>query len=60
MLDSPVLTRVDEWLIQAAKRMGFIDRITPAGRTLGRREAFPDRDSARQYFGQDPVPPFRP
>ena len=50
MLDSPVLTRVDEWLIQAAKRLGFIDRITPAGRTLGRREAFPDRDSARQYF----------
>ncbi|AZL69730.1 MULTISPECIES: alpha/beta fold hydrolase [Pseudomonas] len=50
MLDSPVLTRVDEWLIQAAKRLGFIDRITPAGRTLGRREAFSDRDSARSYF----------
>ncbi|UVM57665.1 alpha/beta hydrolase [Pseudomonas sp. B21-012] len=50
MLDSPVLTRVDQWLIQAAKRMGFIDRITPAGRTLGRREAFADRDSARAYF----------
>ncbi|MBI6899340.1 alpha/beta hydrolase [Pseudomonas putida] len=50
MLDSPVLTRADEWLIQAAKRLGFIDRITPAGRTLGRREAFPDRDSARNYF----------
>ena len=50
MLDSPVLTRVDEWLIQAAKRLGFIDRITPAGRTLGRREAFPDRGSARSYF----------
>ncbi|MFK0089833.1 alpha/beta fold hydrolase [Pseudomonas sp. NPDC090755] len=50
MLDSPVLTRVDQWLIQAAKRMGFIDRITPAGRTLGRREAFADRDTARAYF----------
>lgn len=50
MLDSPVLTRADEWLIQAAKRLGLIDRITPAGRTLGRREAFPDRDSARRYF----------
>ncbi|MGH8383295.1 alpha/beta fold hydrolase [Pseudomonas sp.] len=50
MLDSPVLTRVEQWLIQAAKRMGFIDRITPAGRTLGRREAFTDRDSARAYF----------
>ncbi|NER61931.1 alpha/beta hydrolase [Pseudomonas sp. MAFF212428] len=50
MLDSPVLTRADEWLIQLAKRLGFIDRITPAGRTLGRREAFADRDSARAYF----------
>lgn len=50
MLDSPVLTRVDQWLIRMAKRFGFIDRITPAGRTLGRREAFADRDSARGYF----------
>ncbi len=50
MLDSPVLTRADQWLIRAAKRWGFIDRITPAGRTLGRREAFPDLDTARAYF----------
>ncbi|CAG8870995.1 hypothetical protein PS627_04235 [Pseudomonas fluorescens] len=50
MLDSPVLTATDQWLIRAAKRWGFIDRITPAGRTLGRREAFADRDAAREYF----------
>ncbi|WP_313201842.1 alpha/beta hydrolase [Pseudomonas sp.] len=50
MLDSPVLTRADQWLLRTAKRFGFIDRITPAGRTLGRREAFADRDSARDYF----------
>lgn len=50
MLDSPVLTAADRWLIRAAKRWGFIDRITPAGRTLGRREAFADRDAARAYF----------
>ncbi len=37
MLDSPVLTRADQWLLRTAKRFGFIDRITPAGRTLGRR-----------------------
>jgi pimeloyl-ACP methyl ester carboxylesterase len=35
MLDSPVLTRADQWVIRAAKRFGFIDRLTPAGRTLG-------------------------
>ncbi len=50
MLDSPALTLADQWLIRAAKRFGFIDRLTPAGRTLGRREAFPDREAARAYF----------
>lgn len=50
MLDSPVLTLFDQWMIRAAKRFGFIDRITPAGRTLGRREVFSDMDAARHYF----------
>jgi pimeloyl-ACP methyl ester carboxylesterase len=50
MLDSPVLGLADQLLIRAAKRWGFIDRITPAGRTLGRREAFEDLDAARVYF----------
>ena len=50
MLDSPVLTLADQLMIRAAKRFGFIDRITPAGRTLGRRELFTDMESARQYF----------
>ena len=51
MLDSPTLTFADQWVIRAAKRFGFIDRITPAGRTLGRREAFADFDEALRYFG---------
>ncbi|BAN47933.1 alpha/beta fold hydrolase [Metapseudomonas resinovorans] len=50
MLDSPVLTLADRIVIRAAKRFGFIDRITPAGRTLGRREEFGDLDEARDYF----------
>ena len=50
MLDSPVLTLADQWLIRMAKRWGFIDRITPAGRTQGRREAFADLEQARAYF----------
>ncbi len=50
MLDSPVLTLTDQWVIRAAKRFGFIDRLTPAGRTLGRREEFADRTAARDYF----------
>ncbi|WP_425915028.1 alpha/beta fold hydrolase [Pseudomonas sp. GWSMS-1] len=31
MLDSPVLTLADKIVIRAAKRFGFIDRITPPG-----------------------------
>jgi pimeloyl-ACP methyl ester carboxylesterase len=50
MLDSPVLTLADRMVIRAAKRFGFIDRITPAGRTLGRREEFLDLAEARGYF----------
>jgi len=50
MLDSPVLTLADKIVIRAAKRFGFIDRITPAGRTVGRREEFTDLDEARHYF----------
>lgn len=50
MLDSPVLTLADQLFIRAAKRFGFIDRITPAGRTLGRREAFGDAQEAFEYF----------
>lgn len=50
MLDSPVLGLADQLFIRVAKRLGFIDRITPAGRTLGRREAFADLESARAYF----------
>ncbi|WXL27512.1 alpha/beta hydrolase [Ectopseudomonas mendocina] len=50
MLDSPVLTLPDRLVIRTAKRFGFIDRITPAGRTLGRRERFGDHTEARDYF----------
>lgn len=52
MLDSPVLSRVDQLVIHAAKRFGFIDRLTPAGRTQGRREAFADGQEARRYFAE--------
>ncbi|MGC3581718.1 alpha/beta hydrolase, partial [Pseudomonas aeruginosa] len=35
MLDSPELTLPDPLVIRGAKGFGFIDRINPAGRTLG-------------------------
>ncbi|MBA1233775.1 alpha/beta fold hydrolase [Stutzerimonas nitrititolerans] len=50
MLDSPMPTWLDQAIIWTAKRLGFIDSLTPAGRTLGRREQFASADEAREYF----------
>lgn len=50
MLDAPVLTLRDRLSIRLAKGLGVIDKVTPAGRTLGRRERFADAGEARRYF----------
>ncbi|MDG9856159.1 alpha/beta hydrolase [Pseudomonas nitroreducens] len=55
MLDSPLLTLADQLVIRVAKRFGFIDRLTPAGRTLGRREDFDDFAEALEYFAGKPL-----
>ncbi|MCY1279179.1 Alpha/beta hydrolase family protein [compost metagenome] len=50
LLDSPMLPLPERLVLRTAKRFGFIDRLTPAGRTLGRRETFGDIEEAREYF----------
>ena len=50
MLDSPILTPIERMAVRAGKRWGFIDAITPAGRTQGRRACFSDPDEAQRYF----------
>jgi pimeloyl-ACP methyl ester carboxylesterase len=55
MLDSPMPTWLDQTVIWAAKRLGFIDKLTPAGQTLGRREEFACVEDARQYFAGKPL-----
>ncbi|GEN29061.1 hydrolase [Halovibrio variabilis] len=45
MLDPPLMLGTDAWAMKAAKRFGFIDRITPAGKTLGRRTVWPSREA---------------
>lgn len=45
MLDPPLMLGTDAWAMKAAKRFGFIDRITPAGKTLGRRAVWPSREA---------------
>ncbi|MBU2862804.1 alpha/beta hydrolase [Reinekea forsetii] len=50
MLDVPSLSRFESIMVRAAKKIGQMDRITPAGRTKNRRTHWPDRNSALDYF----------
>ncbi|UYG08591.1 alpha/beta fold hydrolase [Halomonas sp. M4R1S46] len=50
MLDPPLMLGFDALAMKAAKRLGFVDQLTPAGRTLGRRDTWPDRQAMRNYL----------
>jgi len=50
LLDPPLMTGIDSLGLKLGKRFGFIDKITPAGITKGRRSHFPDQVSAIKYF----------
>ncbi len=52
MLDPPLMLGSDAWAMKAAKRFGFIDRITPAGKTLGRRTVWPSREVMASSLGR--------
>lgn len=45
MLDPPLMLGLDAWAMKIAKWLGFVDRVTPAGRSLGRRSLWPDREA---------------
>ncbi|MFK7161157.1 alpha/beta hydrolase [Marinospirillum sp. MEB164] len=46
LLDPPLMFGSDSWGLKVGKRFGFIDRITPAGITRGRRSHWPDLQAA--------------
>ncbi len=50
LLDSPLLSRMRQRGVQLSKKLGWIDNITPARRTQGRRCHWPTRDAAFQYL----------
>lgn len=52
MLDVPTFSRAESWLLAAAKKTGFIDRLTPAHRSRNRRTHWPSREEAIAYFRQ--------
>jgi pimeloyl-ACP methyl ester carboxylesterase len=47
MLDPPLMLGLDAWAMKAAKWLGFVERVTPARQSRGRRTLWPDRDAMR-------------
>ena len=50
MLDAPFLTAFEAIGLNWVKRLGLIDRVTPAGRTLGRQEQWDSLAHTHHYF----------
>ncbi|MBA2652477.1 MAG: alpha/beta hydrolase [Tatlockia sp.] len=50
MLDSPLLGPFKSTVVRLAKSFGFIDKITPASRTRGRREVWQNREQLLLYL----------
>jgi len=50
MLDAPVIGALKGRLLGATKRIGIVDRVTPAGATRDRRAEWSSRDEAKAHF----------
>lgn len=50
LLDSPLIDRVKSNILRLSKMLGFIDRLTPAHRTRGRRRHWHSREEALSYL----------
>lgn len=50
LLDAPLMSRFQGSAVAFAKRVGFIDRVTLAGTTKGRRSTWPSAESALEHF----------
>jgi pimeloyl-ACP methyl ester carboxylesterase len=50
LLDAPVLDRLGSVVVRLAKTLGFVDYITPAGRTEGRQDRWDNTEQALEYF----------
>ncbi len=61
MLDAPVLTPMQAFGFRMLKRWNLADRVTPAGRTDGRRQHWSDQQEAMEYFsGKSLMKRFHP
>ncbi|SDL81982.1 Pimeloyl-ACP methyl ester carboxylesterase [Modicisalibacter muralis] len=50
VLDPPLMVGRDALSLRLAKRLGLADRVTPAGRSLGRRHIWPNREAMHHYL----------
>jgi len=57
LLDAPILGAVKGALLGATKRIGIVDRVTPAAAARERRSEWPSRAAAREHFRVRP--PYR-
>ncbi|MFC3907786.1 alpha/beta fold hydrolase [Legionella dresdenensis] len=55
MIDSPLLNRFKSRIVRLAKKLGFIDRITPAYRTRGRRQTWATYEQLEAYLRDRPL-----
>jgi pimeloyl-ACP methyl ester carboxylesterase len=50
MIDAPVIGALKGRLLGASKRIGIVDRVTPAGATRDRRAEWASREEAKAHF----------
>jgi pimeloyl-ACP methyl ester carboxylesterase len=50
LLDAPIIGPFRGTMLGAVKRLGIVDRVTPAGATRERRSTWPTREAARAHF----------
>ncbi|MHA7878387.1 MAG: alpha/beta fold hydrolase [Saccharospirillum sp.] len=50
MLDVPVFSRFESWMVRMIKSLGLIDNVTPAGRSKHRRTHWPSQEAAVAHF----------
>ncbi|OGA60563.1 MAG: hypothetical protein A3G81_08825 [Betaproteobacteria bacterium RIFCSPLOWO2_12_FULL_65_14] len=50
LLDAPVIGAFRGSMLGATKRLGIVDRVTPAGATRDRRGHWPSREEAKRHF----------
>jgi pimeloyl-ACP methyl ester carboxylesterase len=55
MLDAPLLTAFEAHGLKLVKRFGLMDKVTPSGRTIGRKEQWDSVEQASDYFRGKPL-----